>query len=469
MAVNRAAQQAGLRAGISVADAMAMVPGLRLVPADEKAERRLLKNLAERCGVFSPWTAPEDSFQMPLADIPGGGLWLDISGCDHLFGGEAELLGKLCDCLRGFGFACRAAIADTPGAAWAWARYGSQENPVLEREMQHKGLAALPIAALRLSPTIVGALSALGLRKIGDLLALPRASLSIRFGREVAHRLDQALGIEPEPISPLRPAAAHRVHMGFAEPIGRDADVKEAARRLLHHLCGKLEDERLGVRRLALLAFLVDGNLREFELGTSAPNHDPAHLFRLLREKLDGIDCGFGIESLRLDARETASLLPRQKDMEGNGSGSEEMTRLIDTLSNRLGFDKVMRLVPHDSHIPERAQQAMPASKTIASPRQIDPPAQKRPVLLLDHPENVEVTALLPDSPPLQFRWRKRVHRVARAEGPERISCEWWQEQKPDRDYYRIEDGEGNRYWLFRAGPYDQKGAAQWFLHGIFP
>lgn len=458
-AVDRAARRAGLRPGMTVADAQAVVPGIRLLPADAPADRRLLDQLAERCLGYTPWSSVDG-----WADnLPGGGLWLDISGCAHLRGGEAALLADIKEHLRRLGFAARLALADTPGAAWGVARFGGTVA-ILPPGGHRTALAGLPVTALRLAPDTAAGLARLGLRAVGDLMAVPRAAVAHRFGRAVALRLDQALGDADEPISPCRPSALPRVHLPFAEPISRADDLTAATRRLLDDLAGLLESRRLGVRRLELAAFRVDATAGRLAIGTGRPCRDPAHLFRLLAEPLSGLDAGFGIESMALTALETGPLAPQQADFI-SPSGGDDVACLLDALGNRLGFDRVYALAPRQSHLPERAVRRVSLPLPPAGGGWGEGlPRPLRPLRLLARPDPVEAVAPLPDGPPLLFRHRGHLHRLRRSEGPERLSGEWWRDESPpDRDYYVVEDEEGRRFWLCRQGV-----PGRWFLHGVF-
>jgi len=463
MAVNTAGRRAGITVGMSVADALAVAPGVVLAPADPAADRALLDRLAEWCSHYTPWAATD----VWTETVAGGGLWLEITGCAHLFGGEESLLAHLSGRLRRLGFSARAAVADTPGAAWAWARFGGRER-CLPASGQREALAALPVAALRLLPATAATLSGLGLRRIGALYPLPRAGLAARFGREVAQRLDQALGHAPEPISPRRPPVLHDVHAAFVEPLGRPDDVAEAVRRLLLPLCAQLEGDGLGLRRLEVTAFLVDATTRRIAIGTSLPSRDPRHLFRLLGEDLSKLDPGFGMEMLRLSALEVAPQAAAQTTLTAHGAEgrADDFARLLDSLGNRLGFDRVARFVPQASHIPERAVQRLPPATAWPLAAW---PERRRPLRLLSHPQPIEVVAPIPDAPPLLFRWRGQAHRVARADSAERIADEWWRHSAPERDYYLIEDDQGRRFWLFREGLYGGAVPPRWFLHGVFP
>lgn len=463
-AVNRAAGRAGLRPGMTVADAQAVAPELRLVPADPAAERALLDHLADRCVAYTPWTAVDGWTESG----EGAGLWLDISGCAHLFGGEETLLENLVGRLGQLGFAARAAVADTPGAAWAWARFGDPAKPMLATGRQQDALAGLPVTALRLAPATAAGLVRLGLKRIGDLYAMPSAALAGRFGRAVGLRLDQALGRQGEPLSPRQPPVEHQVHLAFAEPVARSDDLAAATRRLLERLAQRLEDQRLGVRRLDLVAFRVDASAQRLAIGTSRPSRDPRHLMRLLAEPLAGLDAGFGIDMLLLSAAETGPLEAAQTSLAPaiRGGTADDVARLVDALGNRLGFDRLASLAPRQSHLPERAVRRI--SMGAVSPAEDSWPALRRPLRLFS-PEAVEAMAPVPDAPPLLFRWRRRTHRIRRAEGPERLSAEWWRVQRPDRDYYCVEDEAGRRFWLYREGFFGEGDGPRWFLHGVFP
>jgi protein ImuB len=393
------------------------------------------------------------------------------------------------------------ALAETPGAAWALARFAdpSPARPwtVAPAGALRAALAPLPPGALRLPPAAAELLERLGLRRVGDLFDLPPAVLAPRFGPEVARRLAQALGAEAEPISPRRPVPAQLARRVFAEPIVAADDIALALEQLLGALCRKLEAAGLGARRLELTSYRVDGSWRCLGLGTSRPSRDPAHLKRLFAAQLERIDPGFGIEVMTLAATATQGLSALQlvlagtevADAEvgdaemggaqegGEAVGDSNLAALIDRLGSRLGLGNVRRLSPRESYLPERAVAPVPAlQETTAAWRALGPKSAPksapgptgppRPLRLLPRPEPIEAIALLPDHPPVRFRWRRLSHEVARAEGPERIEPEWWQAapalaEEPARDYFRVEVADGRRYWLYRAD-------GRWFLHGIF-
>jgi protein ImuB len=323
----------------------------------------------------------------------------------------------------------------------------------------------------------------------------------------VARLLDQALDEMPEPLSPLGETPSRRVRLSFAEPITEPADLMLATERLTADLIVRLAQEGAGARRLALVFHRVDGRVERISLGTARPSRDPRHIVALFRERLDTIDPGLGVEDMILAAYaveplpseqiglpgQTASPHPNPPPLAGEGMGGG-IAPLLDRLGNRLGLDAISRLDPRESHIPERASVRVQPYLTLPlppkgrrGPKTPSPPpgAERagvrwgisgkppRSIRLFDPPEPVEAFWLLPDDPPFRFMWRRRRHRVMRADGPERIADEWWRpgaagEVDAIRDYYRVEDEEGRRFWLFRAGLHGGDRKPRWFLHGIF-
>ena len=457
-AVDEKAERAGIRAGRTLADARAVLPDLHTAEVDPAAEARALARLAEWCGRYTPWAAPGGS-----GDSGDGSVWLDVTGCTHLFGGEPALLRDLVRRVGDLGFAVRAAAADTPGAAWAIARYGCSHDEFWRRVPQGRSrdaLAPLPVAALRLTQSTVQDLHALGLRHVGDLMAMPRAALAGRFGREIADRLDQALGARPEPISPVAPASPMFARIGFSEPVGRSEDIAEALRSLASDLAVALEAELRGARRLVLALYHSGGAVDRFEAGTSWPSCDASHLARLFADRR--IESAFGIDAMTLTVAASERLRPRQAAFDRR-SAESDVAELADRLSARLGADRVLRPSPRDSRIPERAVELSPV--TAMRP---PPTASWRegllPLRLFFPPEEIEAVTPVAGGPPATFRWRRQVFRIEGADGPERLSPEWW---KPDsrnavRDYYRVEDSSGRRFWIYR------EGRSGWRLHGIF-
>ncbi len=458
-AVNQAGQAEGIRPGMTLSDARALYPGLAAAEAEPAADARDLERLAAWCGRYSPWVAVDGL----------DGITLDITGCAHLFGGEAAMLDEMLARLAGFGLGVRGAIADTIGGAWALARFGDGRDIAAPGSVRGR-LAPLPVAGLRFPADLVDGLEQLGLRRIGDLYPLPRGSLAMRFGDLPGRRLDQALGRADEPLSPRQPVAAYRVELRWPEPLGRLEDIAAASEQLLARLAERLESEQAGARRLVLSLYRVDGEVAELRIGTRRPSRDPAHLQRLLAEHFDRLDLGFGVEVMALAAPVTEALAPRQAGLATAvaDGGGEVLARLIDRLQNRVGPDHVVQLVPVDSHQPDRVVALVPAPPPAAAWQVGWQAEQPRPIRLLPCPEPIEVVAPLPDHAPVQFRWRKVTHRVARAEGPERIAPDWWREAGRTRDYYRVEDQAGRRFWLYRDGLYDEARSPGWYLHGLF-
>ena len=465
-AVDPAAALVGLAPGMSLADARARLPDLRLVDADPAGDAKALADFADWCGRFSPWTAVDGA----------DGVWLDITGCVPLVPSEEALALDLVARAARLGFTARAAVADTAGAAWAVARYGAlpaSSVRILAHNETRAALAPLPVAGLRLPAEIVQDLKRLGLKQIGELYGMARAPLAPRFGEAVARRLDQALGLLEEPISPRQPIVPRLVRRILAEPISTPDAIEHGLTWLMALLCRQLEEEGLGARRLELACFRVDGRVERIAIGTSRPSHEPAHLGRLLTEKIGEIAPGFGIELLQLRALAVEPLAARQLGLDAKGDDGA-VAPLIDRLANRLGARNVLRLIPENSHLPERAARAVSVldDRHDAKRKQDWPTARPRPIRLLTYPDPIEVMAPVPDDPPLMFRWRRVPHRVRRAEGPERIALEWWREPEAGtdgiRDYYRVEDEAGRRFWLYRRGLYRPETPPAWFLHGFF-
>lgn len=451
MAVDACAQAEGLHPGQRLADARALVPSLCVADADPLADAQALGHLADWCGRYTPWSSTDGD----------DAIILNITGCAHLFGGEAALIADLIGRVAKFGVTARVAAADTPAAGWAWARYG--DTPILATGQSRDKLSALPVQALRLPGDAVASLRRLGLRCIGDVMDLPRAPLAARLGQHILIRLDRIFGVEAQAISPRRPPALWRARLAFAEAISQRDDLDRGTRQLLDELCRALETDGRGARRLELSFYRVDGTVQVLEIGTSQPTRDAAHLARLFVEKLGTVAPGFGIETMILGAIATNRLAPRQLDLSPEARPTlEGLAPIIDRLQNRLGRNAVVRLVPVDSHIPERAVVMTPAMERIQPQYWSE---RTRPVQLLGTPEPIEVIGLA-DAPPASFRWRKCEHRVVESEGPERIAPEWWR-AKPGtaaRDYYWLQDTHGRRYWVYRA--VGTKPA--WYLHGLF-
>ena len=467
-ALTDGAARLGLKAGMGLADARAMYPKLPVVEADFEADARLLKAVADWCDRYTPLVGLD----------PPDGLFLDITGCAHLFGGEAALAPDLIARLTQQGLRARVAVADTAGAAWGVARYGTPR--IVPRGETQTAVLPLPIAALRVDPGIVADLKTSGLTSIADLAARPRAPFAARFGEELLIRLDQALGRLDEPISPRLPVPAAMAEQRFPDPIGREVDVFGTIEHLGRQLATVLERRGEGGRLFQVALFRADGKVHRLEFGTGAALRDPERIRKLFEERLavlgDACDPGFGYDMVRLSALVTERSDPTQTGLAGDDHAGE-LTHLIDRLGARFGLRRVSRLVPQDTHIPEYAVAAVPAHAVKArlpAPPMIkqDSLAATRPVRLFERPEPVEATAEVPDGPPLFFRWRQVSHQVERSEGPERIALEWWRDgagNRLTRDYFRVESHDGARVWLYREGLYGRETQnPRWYLHGLF-
>jgi len=473
---NRRATRAGLTRGMPLADARAIVPGVIVRPADPAADALALERLARWADRFTPRVMPDGTDT----------LFLDIAGCTRLFGGEEALVASLRSALEGFGLTVRLALADTPGAAWALTRYGAEDPAVVpagaDSNELKRALAQLPVAALRLSSDVAEALVSFGLDRIRTLFAIEPVELIRRFGTEPVRRLEQALGQSDEPITPLRPLPPREAHRAFAEPISTATDIRAAVDGLLDDLCGALGRSGEGARQLHLVCHRVEGDRRTLTVGTSRPLRRKKPLMGLFAEKLDQVEPGFGIDEIVLAADIVETIDELQTDWSGEAGGGyraadeEELADLLDRLGNRFGFGRIGRPVPQQSWLPERAAQHQPPPKVSpgAQPAAATdwPEDRRRPLRLLSPSEPVEVVMLESEGAPLAglsgFRRRGRLHRLRAVEGPERLECEWWQEDAPRRDYYLVEDELGCRYWLFRRGAEDSGGAPCWYLHGLF-
>ena len=476
-ALDARAEALGLKRGMGLAEARAMYPSIHVARADRQADRRLLETLAGWCDRYTPLVALDAE----------DGLFLDVTGCTSLFGGEETMLEDMRARLFRQGFEMRAGLASTAGAAWAAARFFGRL--VVPPGKEEALLAPLPPQALRLEDPICAALDSVGLRRVAEIVAAPRAPLARRFGRGVLTRLDQALGHVDEAVSPRLPVAPLSAERQLAEPVVLAEDIE----RLVHMLAGTLkcdlERRGEGARRLGLSLFRVDGVVNRIAVATSLPLRDPARIRGLFREKLaamvDDFDAGYGFDLVRLAAFSTAPFDPHQTDLSGAaGAARDDLALFADRVRARLGAGALMQPVAIESHVPERAIALRPFAgeavrAAVQGRRQISAAAQpapiflpERPIRLFDRPEPIEVPATeMPEGPPLSFRWRRALHRVTHAEGPERIAPEWWRAaaDAPTCDYYRVEDGQGRRYWLFRQGLHEAgKPSPRWFMHGLF-
>ncbi|MDI7863087.1 DNA polymerase Y family protein [Rhizobiaceae bacterium n13] len=463
-ALDEAAEAIGLKPGQGVAEARAICPALDVIAADEVADRQFLEAIADWCDRYTPLVAFDGV----------DGIFLDITGCAHLFGGEKALLDDVLKRLFHLGLDARGAVSSAPGLSWAAARFGASGVIIADDAL---GVASpLPVAALRLPEETVLALQKVGLKQVGDLLAAPRAPLARRFGTLVLLRLDQMLGREDEPVSPRRPVADISVERRLAEPVQGEEDLLHLTRQLATTLKSQLEARDQGGRRFELMLFRVDGRVFRIVAGTSMPVRDPVRIGALFCERFaavhDDLDAGFGFEILRLNVLQAEAYAAVQADFSGAGPVDTSLAAFIDQAVARFGPDCLAQPSLKESHVPERASLLLPAAA--ARSDEVVPAAPfraARPIRLLKTPEPVEAMAEVPEGAPMSFRWRRCFHRVRRAEGPERLAAEWWNdgEEAPTRDYFRIEDEAGRRYWLFREGLYEREPRLpRWFMHGVF-
>ncbi len=461
--MDEAAAGLGITPGLRLADARAILPELALAPAAPEADRRFLEGLALACLRYTPLVA---------IDPADTALSLDITGSAHLFGGEQGLLADLATRLDRQGLGHRLAIADNPALAWAWARYGvagRPESSVLQGTAVAAALPDLPVQSLRVDATTTTALIRLGIRTVGQLRSLTERALVQRFGRELVLALHRLTGAERPPFTPLREAPRFAAGIGWPEPIGRTEDIEAATLDLLARLAVELERAVAGARRLELLLFRVDGEVLRLVVKTGRPSRHARHLLKLFALQFDGLDVGFGIESLRLEVADIAPLRPEQVDL-AQDQDTAELARLADQLRLRLGTGAVQRLVPHASHWPEHAQQLVDPATAPAEPGAWLA-NRPRPLRLMDRPTRIEAMAPVPDGPPLKLRRGGRSEPVRAATGPERLEPEWWHNHQAIprlRDYYRVLDAKGQDLWLYREGRYDDQEPPGWHVHGRF-
>jgi protein ImuB len=461
VAADAAAQALGIRIGMPAIKAQALVAELAIQDADPIADRASLERLAVWALRYSPIVAAD----------PPNGLVMETTGADHLHGGEDAMLSEVVAKLAGAGVRARVAVSETWGASYALTRACADERVIVPADGNARILAALPISTLRLDGDIVSGLRKLGFDRIRDLEATPRAPLTLRFGPSVCRRLDQAFGRMSEPIEPVRSPNIVEVRQVFAEPIAAPETIHRYLGKLVNELCAALEARGLGARRLDLLFDRVDDIVEAIRAGTSTATREARRLTRLLGDRIETIDPGFGIEAMRLAATLAEPLNPKQVVSSLTEEPDADVSCLIDVLANRVGQHRVYRYAAVASDVPERAVVRVEAASD--DPGESWPTEWPRPPRLLRPPEPIETVALLPDHPPVSFTWRGIRRRLKRADGPERMFGEWWKgdpELVAVRDYFQVEDDSGERFWIYRAGDGENTatGSQRWFIHGIF-
>ena len=476
-ALDDAAARLGLEVGLPLANARAVCPDIQVFDADEAADGETLNNIADWCDKFTPLVSLD----------PPHGLFLDITGCAHLFGGENVLMRMLWEALTRQGFTVSAAIAGTSVCARTMSRH--VHGRIVGDGEEAKAVKPLPVYALGADATITRGLRRAGLKTIGDVASRARHEITARFGADFTALLEQALGQGDAPISPRKPLPDYIVEKRFAEPVATDGVIAATLSRLAQTLVTVMERQGKGARRLEANFFRTDGVVRAIMVDTGQPVTKAAMIDRLFRERLDALadplDPGFGFDLIRLSASRTEIVVQQQRDLDANVHDNDELAALIDRIAARIGGRRVVVHLPQNTHIPERAEWAAPAQHHLASaalavwPARVESEPPLRPLRLFERPEPIEVPfAVVPDGPPGRFKWRRTTHVVARVEGPERIAMEWWRTQgeMPTRDYFRVEDAEGSRFWLYRDGLYgseneqkeDQVVHPKWFVHGLF-
>jgi protein ImuB len=488
-AVTKAAAERGARPGARLTDARALDPTLVAVPADPEGDEALLRRFAKWAGRWSP-----------LVEVDGGdALRLDVTGAAHLFGGEDGLADDISARFAHAGFTVRTAIAPTAAAAWALSRFdrkslivtpakagvhvdASSRCSELSIDMDaslrwHDELRPLHVSALRLDSDTVRTLERLGLKTVGALIAMPRLALARRFrgGEDVVDALDRMLGKKPEPLSAAPDNPPPRATLRLEEPATHVEAPAQALERLIPELVRQLQQRHLGARRLSLTGYRVDGSIATASVATAIPSREPKHLQRLLADKAAALNPEFGFDAFALTADWTEELGAAQNSLVEEPSGEHELARLIDRLTVKLGPKRVRRPQAEESHLPERANRWVSAISSSLRARLAGPSAREelsRPQRLLDRPEAIDVIYATPEGMPRRFVWRRAVHDIARVEGPERIAPEWWRQPGSARlrDYYKVEDADGRRYWIYREGLIGdgRGGAPNWYIHGLF-
>lgn len=454
---NGIAQKQGVVSGVVLADARAIIPSLKFFDEEPGRSAKLLEGLAEWCIRYTPIVS---------IDLPDA-LVLDITGCAHLWGSEKQYLTDISRRLENFGYNIRVAIADTIGAAWAVARFGKDEF-IIEKGQQTKAMISLPPSALRLETETIERLEKLGLRQISNFINMPRTALRRRFGQSLLKKLDQALGYEEETIQPIHPIEPYQERLPCLEPIVTLTGIEIALERLLDSLCKRLKQEEKGLRTALFSCYRIDGKIETIEIGTHRPSANSKHLFKLFENKISTIEPALGIELFIVKASTVEGLLQLQEKLWEHTGGIDDigLSELLDRITAKTGGNHIHRHLPDEHYWPERSfKTASSIYENSKTSWKIDRP---RPVQLLSQPELIEVTAPVPDYPPMLFRYKGKLHKIIKADGPERIEPEWWLQDGQPRDYYYVEDEEGCRYWLFRSGHYDVAKSFKWFVHGFF-
>ncbi len=458
MAANAIAQQKGVAAGMSLADARAFIPSIEACDDKPDLPAKLLRKLAEWCIRFTPICG---------VDMPDGVL-LDISGCAHLWKGETSYLQDIKARLVRLGYTTSIGIADTLGAAWAISRFGNGAATIPPGR-HATALLQFPPAALRLEPPVVERLHKLGLSTIGSFMGMQRSALRRRFGLHTLLRLDAAMGNMDELIEPVQPVSPYYERLPCLEPIVSRSGIEHAIEVLLSTLCLRLKKEGNGLRMALLKSFRVDGNMQQISISTHNASNSVKHLFKLFELHIDKIEPALGIELFVLEASKVQeAAVPQTAMWKSSGSIEDsEVSELLDRIKGKFSNIIISRFVPDQHYWPERSYRATQSlDEKAAIEWRMD---KQRPIHVLPQPQPLRVTAPIPDYPPMNFTYNGTLHKVVKADGPERIEREWWLDGAGlHRDYYSVEDESGKRYWLFRLGHYDERRMPEWFIHGFF-
>lgn len=457
MAINPQAEQYGVKYGMAAADARVIAPGIALFDSKAGQNIKLLKGLAEWCLRYTP---------LVMVDPPDG-LLLDVTGCTHLKGGETEYLKDMVNRLRVLGYAIRPGMADTIGCAWAVA-HCAESGLIVPPGGQRNALMPLPPSSLRLGTDLLIKLNQLGFYQVGSFIHMPKSVIKRRFGAAMILRLYQALGQEAEFLLPLKEPLPYSERLAMLDPVNTRPAIEQAVHTLIDQLCKRLYGEGLGLRSAVLTYLRIDGKSYQLTIGTNHPSQRTEHIFKLFELQLDQVAPGLGIELFILEAPKTEPASDKQSHL-WNGkpaADSEQVAEMLDNIAARVGSTSIHRYLPKENYWPERAAaHTADLTEIPASEWRED---HIRPTQLLDPPEPIEAMALTPDYAPRQFVYRGQRHIIVSADGPERISHEWWIEDGGYRDYYVAEDEEGMRYWLFGT-PNDLPGQTRrWFIHGYF-
>ena len=451
--LSEAARRAGLSPGLSLPDARAICPQLLTEPSDAVREAALLRALWRWADSFSPWVA---------LDAPDG-LFLDITGCAHLFGGERAMAEDARARLSDMHVTSRIGVADTKGAAWALARFKSGEIEIVPEGKTGAALAALPLEGLRLPPKTATDLRRTGLKTIGQVAEIKSAELARRFGLDLTKALSATLGHAPDPVSPKAADPIYAARMTLPDPIGLKDDLLNVLGRLIASVAGRLESDARGARRFALTVRCVDTGDHVLYIGFARPTYERRAILQQFERPLDGLKIEFGADWFRLEAVHIEPIQPFQISLDSYKQAEDDTSKIISTLGNRLGFARVRQFMPMQSHLPERefiCVEAMdrrePAAWTTA-PR-------RRPVRLFKRPERL--ITIESGRPPKRFQWRKSVYATHDAKGPERLTAEWWQDDRAaTRDYWQVQTEDGPRLWLMT---YPGSGEPNWYIAGRF-